>query len=96
MHGGSSKRLRIDNDSNWNSLEPCIPPGVSFFTLHVPIESDLHMIPIEVEYQMKVFEVKDTWYTKANQMYEHIAYELRYEYLSSIEHGSICMKAQLI
>ena len=54
------------------------------------------MIPNEVEYQLKVFEVKDTWYTKANQMYEHIAYELRYEYLSSIEHGSICMKAQLI
>ena len=27
-------------------------------------------------------------------MYEHIAYELRYEHLSSIEHGSICMKAQ--
>ena len=29
-------------------------------------------------------------------MYEHIAYELRYEHLSSIEHGSICMKAQFI
>ena len=28
-------------------------------------------------------------------MYEHIAYELRYEHLSSIEHGSICMKAHL-
>ena len=29
-------------------------------------------------------------------MYEHIAYELRYGHLSSIEHGSICMKAQFI
>ena len=29
-------------------------------------------------------------------MYEHIAYELRYEHLSSIKHGSICMKAQFI
>ena len=59
-------------------------------------ESDLQMIPNEVEYQLKVFEVKDTWYTKANQMYEHIAYELRYEHLSSIDHGSIYMKAQFI
>jgi len=37
-----------------------------------------------------------TWYTKVKQMYEHIAYELRYEHLSSIMHGSICMKAQFI
>ena len=35
-----------------------------------------------------------TWYTKVKQMYEHIAYELRYEHLSSIEHGSICIEAQ--
>ena len=28
-------------------------------------------------------------------MYERIAYELRYEHLSSIKHGSICMKAQI-
>ena len=27
-------------------------------------------------------------------MYEHIAYELRYENLSSLQHDSICMKAQ--
>ena len=27
-------------------------------------------------------------------MYEHIAYKLRYENLSSIEHDSICMKAK--
>ena len=53
-------------------------------------ESDLQMIPNEVEYQLKFFEVKETWYTKVKQMYEHIAYELRYE------HGSICMKAQFI
>ena len=30
---------------------------------------------------------------QGEQMYEHIAYELRYENLGSIEHGSICMKA---
>ena len=59
-------------------------------------ESDLQMIPNEVEYQLKVFEVKDTWYTKVKQMYEHIAYELRYEHLSSIENGSICMKAHCL
>ena len=33
------------------------------------------MIPIEIRYQLKVFEVKNTWYTKVT---EHIAYELRY------------------
>ena len=35
-----------------------------------------------------------TWYTKVEQIYEHIAYELKYEHLSSIEHGSICIEAQ--
>ena len=77
-------------------LEPCIPPGDFFYLpCMYQFEGDLQMIPIEVEYQLKIFEVKDTWYTKANQMYEHIAYELRYEHLSSIEHGSICMKHNL-
>ena len=70
--------------------------GGNLFTLHVPFEGDLHMVPIEVEYQLKVFEVKDTWYTKVKQMYEHIAYEPRYEHLTLIEHGKICMKAQFI
>ena len=28
-------------------------------------------------------------------MYKHIAYELRYEKLSSIEHDSICMEATI-
>ena len=59
-------------------------------------ESDLQMISNEVEYQLKVFVVKDTWYTKVKQMYEHIAYVLWYEHLSSIEHGLVCMKAQFI
>ena len=66
-------------------LEPCIPPGVTLFTLHVPIESDLQ--PIES------LKRKSTWYIKVKQMYEHKAYELRYEHLSLIEHGSICMEA---
>ena len=69
------------------SLEPSIPPGEQ---LSLPcmyqIESDLQ--PIESLWK------KSTWYTKIEQMYEHIAYELRYEHLSSIKHGSICMKAQ--
>ena len=71
------------------SLEPCIPPGDTLFTLHVPIESDLQSIATN----WKSFE-ESSWYTKVKQMYEHIAYELRYEHLSSIEHDSICMKAQ--
>ena len=47
------------------------------------------MISMEIEYQLKVFEVKNTWYTKVSIIYEHIAYELRYEIFSSIDHGSI-------
>ena len=54
------------------------------------------MIPIEIKYQLKVFEVKAHLVQEGEQMHEHIAYELRYEHLSSIEHGSICMKAQFI
>ena len=49
-------------------------------------ESDLQLIQIESLPKMS------TWYTMVKQMYEHIAYELRYEYLSLIEHGSTCMK----
>ena len=39
-------------------------------------------------------KVRGTWTHQGEQMYEHIAYELRYENLSSLKHGSICMKAQ--
>ena len=28
MHGGSSKIIKNDKDTNWMNLEPCIPPGV--------------------------------------------------------------------
>ena len=41
-------------------------------------ESDLQLIPIESLSKMS------TWYNKVKHMYKHIAYELRYEYLSSI------------
>ena len=77
-------------------LEPCIPPGVICLPCMYQFESDLQMISNEVEYELKVFEVNDTWYTKVKQMYEHIAYVLWYEHLSSIEHGLVCMKAQFI
>ena len=61
------------------------------------VERDLcQMIPIEIKYQLKVFEVKAHLVQEGEQMHEHIAYELRYEHLSSIEHGSICMKVQFI
>ena len=53
------------------------------------------MVPIEVENQLKVFERRALGTQKVKQIYEHIAYELRYEHLSSIEHGSICMKHNL-
>ena len=64
------------------SLEPSIPPG------------EQHSLTCM--YQLESLWKKRTWYTKVKQIYEHIAYELRYEHLSSIEHGSICMKAQFI
>ena len=58
-------------------LEPFIPPG-DVVTLVVPHERR---------------RVRGTWVHQDEQMYEHIAYELRYGNLSSIEHDSICMKA---
>ena len=90
------KKLGYDNNTNWINLEPCISPGFLYLPCMYQFEGDLQMIPNEVEYQLKVFEVKETWYTKVKQMYEHIVYELRYEHLNSIEHGSIYMKAQFI
>ena len=51
MHGGSSKKLEIDNYINWMSLEHCIPPRVILFTLHVPIRCDLPQLkPLEDEH----------------------------------------------
>ena len=38
------------------NLEPCIPPGEIYLPCMYQFESDLQMIPIEVEYQLKVFE----------------------------------------
>ena len=59
-------------------LEPYIPPGDYLDTLVVPLKRRW---------------VRGTWVHQGEQMYEHIAYELRYENLSSIEYDSICMKA---
>ena len=58
------------------SLEPCIPPGDLCLPCMYQIESDLQSI--------ESLWKKSTWYTKVKQIYEHIAYELRYEHLSSI------------
>ena len=45
------------------------------------VERDLcQMIPIEIKYQLKVFEVKAHLVQEGEQMHEHIAYELRYGY----------------
>ena len=59
-------------------LESCIPPGDDLVSLVAPLERR---------------GVRGTWVHQGEQMYEHIAYELRYGNLSSLEHGSICMKA---
>ena len=71
------------------SLKPSIPPGEQ---LSLPCMYQLKVTCNQFESLWK----KSTWYTKVTQMYEHIAYELRYEHLSSIKHGSMCMKAQNI
>ena len=63
------------------SLEPSIPPG--------------EQLSLPCMYQIEGLWKKSTWYTKVKQIYEHIAYELRYEHLSSIEHGSICKKHKI-
>ena len=75
-------------DTNERNLEPSIPPGV-LVTLIVPIESDFK--PIDTNWK----SLSDEHLVhQGEQIYEHIDYELRYWNLSSIEHGSICIKAQ--
>ena len=65
-----------------------IPIEMSFRTLHT---SGGHLVTLVVPLERRV---RATWVHQGEQMYEHIVYELRYENLNSIEHGSICMKAQ--
>ena len=58
-------------------------------TLHT---SGGHLVTLVVPLERR--RVRATWVHQGEQMYEHITYELRYGNLSSIKHGSICMKAQ--
>ena len=69
------------------SLELCIPLGVNLVTLHVPTWKWLESIDTNWKSLGDEHLVH-----QGEQMYEHIAYKLRYGNLSSIEHGSICMK----
>ena len=78
IHGGSSKGLRKNKDSNWKSFTTLHTYGGHLVTLVVPLERRW---------------VRGTWVHQGEQMYEHIAYELRYGNLSSIRLSSICMKA---
>jgi len=57
-------------------IEPCILPGNCYLAC-TNLKVTYVMVLIEIEYQLKVLELKNTWYIKVN--YEHIAYELRYE-----------------
>jgi len=68
--------------------------GVFLITLHVPIwkrlvpnDNNWIYTPIESPWS------EEHLVHQGEQMYKHIAYELRYENLSSIEYGSIYMKA---
>ena len=80
MYGCSPKKPRIDKNTNWRGYRPCISPG-DLVTLYVPIWKSWS---------------EEHLVHQGEQMYQHIAYELRYRNLSLIEHGSICMKAQFI
>ena len=78
MHGGCSmKTKKLTKIPIEWVLELCIPPGM-VVTLYVPIWKSWS---------------EEHLVHQGEQMYEHIAYELRYRNLSSIEHGWICMKA---
>ena len=62
---------------------------MSFRTLHT---SGGYLVTLVVPLERR--RERATWVHQGEQMYEHIAYELRHGNLSSIEHDSICMKAQ--
>ena len=78
MHGDSSKGYRNDKDTIEMSFRTLHTSGGHLVTLVVPLERGW---------------TRGTWVHRGGQMYEHIAYELRYGNLSSIKHGTICMKA---
>ena len=90
MHEGSFKKERIWQWYQLNEFRTLHTSGGFSLPCMYQNESDLQLIPIESLSKMS------TWYTKVKQMYEHIAYELRYEYLNSIEHDSICIKAHYL
>ena len=78
MHGDSSK---ITKNWQWYQLKEfrtLHTSGGSFVTLIVPIENDLN------EANWKILHEEHLVH-QGEQIYEHIAYELRYEHLSSIE-----------
>ena len=58
-------------------IPPCIPPGEICLPCMYKFESDLQIKPNEVEYQLKVFEVKKHLVHQGEHMHEHIVYELR-------------------
>ena len=70
-------------------LEPYIPPGdLSYLNC----TNWKWLEPIDTNWKSLS---EEHLVHQGEQMYEHIAYKLRYRNLSSIEHGSICMKAHL-
>ena len=61
------------------NLEHCIPPGVNLFTLHVSIWKWL----VSNDTNWSWISIESLWgqthlVHEGEQMYEHIAYELRY------------------
>jgi len=86
MHGGSSKITKNWQLYKLKRVRVLHTSGGCLVTLIVPIENDLNKANWKILREEHLVH-------QGEQMYEHIAYELRYGNLSSIEHGSICMKA---
>ena len=67
MHGDSSiKNKELTKILIEGVIDHAYLRGI-VVTLHVPIWKWLVMISIEIEYQLKVFEVENTWYTKMSK-----------------------------
>ena len=72
IHRDSSKKnQRIDNDSNWK-LESCISPRVDYLPWLFQFENDLCKAKWKILHEEHLVH-------QGEQMYEHIAFEVRYE-----------------
>ena len=92
MHGGSPKKTKNWQRYQLKGLKTMHTSGRSDYLICTNLKMTYHdtnwsWIPIESSWS------GEHLVHQGELMYEHIVYELRYGNLSSIEHGSLCMKA---